>query len=129
MPLTYGTGPLGEALGAMSLGATPRAAPASSAAVLAAGAVGAKMLSMETGFRSHTCGDLRLADVESTVSLCGWVQQSRDMNHFAFVDLRDRYGITQCVFHNEATEEATALYEGAKKLGREWVVQVTNCPL
>ena len=63
--------------------------------------------SLTTAMRTHTCGELRLADEGKTVTLCGWVQTARDMNHFAFVDVRDRYGITQALFPNEegASEE------------------------
>ena len=57
----------------------------------AAGAAPA-VCSVGTGLRTHHCGELRLGDVDKQVKLTGWVQQSRDMNHFAFVDLRDRYG-------------------------------------
>lgn len=77
-----------------------------------------------TSLRSHTCGQLRLTDEGNEVTLCGWVQTARDMNHFAFVDVRDRYGITQCVFPN--TDATKALYTMAQKLGREFVVKVTG---
>ena len=81
---------------------------------------------LATGYRTHTCNELRMAHVGVEVSLVGWVQQSRDMKHFAFVDLRDRYGITQVVFDNPgAGGDATALanYEAARALGREYVVR------
>lgn len=88
-------------------------------------------VSTSTHYRTHTCGALRLADVGKEVTLSGWVQISRDMNHFAFVDLRDRYGITQCVFTNPAGSEADAeaikeRYDTARKAGREWVLQITG---
>ena len=84
---------------------------------------------VSTGLRSHSCNELRLEHVGQTVKLCGWVQQARDMNHFAFVDLRDRYGITQIVFINpaegsEGAAEAKARYEMANSLGREFVIAV-----
>eukprot|EP00656_Telonema_subtile_P011174 TRINITY_DN15501_c0_g1_i1.p1 TRINITY_DN15501_c0_g1~~TRINITY_DN15501_c0_g1_i1.p1 ORF type:complete len:356 (-),score=110.77 TRINITY_DN15501_c0_g1_i1:5-1072(-) len=79
-----------------------------------------------TGYRSHSCGALRLSHVGQTVKLCGWVQASRDQKHFCFVDLRDRYGITQCVADNGEDPTMKALYEKATTLGREWVVQVTG---
>lgn len=64
------------------------------------------------------------------MTLCGWVQASRDMNHFAFVDLRDRYGITQCVFQNpgdaNGAADSVANYKLAGSLGREFVVQITG---
>lgn len=74
-----------------------------------------------TGYRTHTCGELRMTNVGEKVSLTGWVQKCRDKN-IAFMDLRDRYGITQCVFDPEKGD--TELYETARKCGREWVVQV-----
>jgi len=69
-----------------------------------------------------------MSDQGKTVTLCGWVQTARDMNHFAFVDVRDRYGITQAVFPNgdDATKEQKAMYAVAQKLGREFVVSVTG---
>eukprot|EP00617_Octactis_speculum_P009555 CAMPEP_0185797288 /NCGR_PEP_ID=MMETSP1174-20130828/161533_1 /TAXON_ID=35687 /ORGANISM="Dictyocha speculum, Strain CCMP1381" /LENGTH=626 /DNA_ID=CAMNT_0028492711 /DNA_START=148 /DNA_END=2028 /DNA_ORIENTATION=- len=85
---------------------------------------------LKTGYRTHTCDELRIGHVGKSVSLCGWVQVSRDMNHFAFVDLRDRFGITQVVFDNPGHaegEEAAKLavnYETAKGLGREYVIRV-----
>ncbi len=78
-----------------------------------------------TGYRTHTCEELRMANVGATVKLCGWVQNSRDMNHFAFVDLRDRYGITQIVCVNTADDPVLkANYELARGLGREFVIAV-----
>ena len=74
-------------------------------------------------FRSNTCGELRLADAGSKVTLAGWVQRVRKMGGMTFVDLRDRYGITQVVFN---TEHDSALNEAANRLGREFVIQVTG---
>ena len=74
-------------------------------------------------FRSHTCGELRLADAGKNVTLAGWVQRARKMGGMTFVDLRDRYGITQLVFNAEVNAE---LCEQASRLGREFVIQVTG---
>ncbi|MBP6389478.1 MAG: aspartate--tRNA ligase [Flavobacteriales bacterium] len=74
-------------------------------------------------FRTHTCGALRLADAGSTVTLAGWVQRTRDLGAMTFVDLRDRYGITQLTFN---TDSDATLRETARTLGREFVVQVTG---
>ncbi|HVN56862.1 MAG TPA: aspartate--tRNA ligase [Bacteroidales bacterium] len=74
-------------------------------------------------YRTHTCGELNLADKGKTVTLAGWVQRSRDFGGMTFIDLRDRYGITQLVF-NMATNPA--LCEEARKLGREYVVRVNG---
>lgn len=71
--------------------------------------------------RTHNCGELRLANVGQTVMLSGWVQRTRKMGGMTFVDLRDRYGITQLVFNEEKDAD---LCEKANKLGREYVVQV-----
>ena len=72
-------------------------------------------------YRTKTCGDLRVNDAGSEVTLAGWVQRSRKMGGMTFVDLRDRYGITQLVF-NEASDKS--LCDCANKLGREYCVQV-----
>ena len=72
-----------------------------------------------TYYRTNTCGELRLADAGKTVTLVGWVQRARKMGGMTFVDLRDRYGITQLVFEGELVEKASCL-------GREWVIQATG---
>ncbi len=74
-------------------------------------------------YRTRTCGELRLSDAGSVVTLAGWVQRSRKMGGMTFVDLRDRYGITQLVF-NEAVD--AGLCERANKLGREYCIQVSG---
>ena len=74
-------------------------------------------------YRTHTCGELRLANAGETVTLAGWVQRTRKMGGMTFVDVRDRYGITQAVFEEAADAE---LCEQANRLGREYVVQVTG---
>ncbi|MEE1365709.1 MAG: aspartate--tRNA ligase [Muribaculaceae bacterium] len=72
-------------------------------------------------YRDKTCGELRIEDCGKEVTLSGWVQRTRKMGGMTFVDIRDRYGITQVVFNNEVNEE---LCESANKLGREFVIQV-----
>jgi len=72
-------------------------------------------------FRSMTCGQLRLADVDKEVILAGWVQRVRKMGGMTFIDLRDRYGITQLVFNQEVD---ASLCEKANHLGREFVIQI-----
>ncbi len=72
-------------------------------------------------YRTHTNGELRLSDAGKKVTLAGWVQRSRKMGALTFIDLRDRYGITQLVF-NEDTNKT--LCESANKLGREYVIQI-----
>lgn len=74
-------------------------------------------------YRTNTCGELRLSDAGKQVTLAGWVQRSRRMGGMTFVDLRDRYGITQLVF-NEAID--AQLCEKANKLGREFCIQITG---
>jgi aspartyl-tRNA synthetase len=72
-------------------------------------------------YRSHTCGELSIENVGIEVKLSGWVQKSRDLGGMTFVDLRDRYGLTQLVFNMESDTE---LCGQARKLGREYVIQV-----
>ncbi|MCC8144460.1 MAG: aspartate--tRNA ligase [Tannerellaceae bacterium] len=74
-------------------------------------------------YRTITCGELRLAHVDQEVTLAGWVQKTRKMGGMTFVDIRDRYGITQLAFNQEINAE---LCEQANKLGREYVIQVTG---
>ncbi|MBQ7942011.1 MAG: aspartate--tRNA ligase [Muribaculaceae bacterium] len=74
-------------------------------------------------YRTRTCGELRIADAGKQVTLAGWVQRLRKMGAMTFVDLRDRYGITQIVFNNEVNE---ALCDAANQLGREYVIQLTG---
>ncbi|MDE6524020.1 MAG: aspartate--tRNA ligase, partial [Paramuribaculum sp.] len=74
-------------------------------------------------YRTNTCGELRLSDAGREVTLAGWVQRARKMGGMTFVDLRDRYGITQIVFESDSD---TALFDAANKLGREFVVQVSG---
>jgi len=74
-------------------------------------------------YRTHTCGELTISNKGDKVTLAGWVQRSRDFGGMTFVDLRDRYGITQLVFN---VETDAALCEVARGLGREFVVQVTG---
>ena len=77
---------------------------------------------MKTKLRTHNCGELRIEHVGQTVRLCGWVQKSRDLGYILFVDLRDRYGITQISIKSEAAE----IYQEARKLGREFVISVSG---
>ena len=74
-------------------------------------------------YRTKTCGELRLTNAGETVTLAGWVQRARKMGGMTFVDLRDRYGITQLVFNNEVDAQ---LCEAANHLGREFVIQVSG---
>ena len=74
-------------------------------------------------YRTNTCGELRISNVGQTVTLAGWVQRSRKMGGMTFIDLRDRYGITQLVFNEETDAELCAQ---ANKLGREYIIQVTG---
>jgi aspartyl-tRNA synthetase len=73
--------------------------------------------------RSHTCGELRAEHIGSEVTLSGWVQKGRDLGGMTFIDLRDRYGITQIAFNMEVSEE---LCLKARSLGREFVIKVTG---
>lgn len=72
-------------------------------------------------YRTNTCGELRLQDVGKNVTLAGWVQRTRKMGGMTFVDVRDRYGITQIVFDESADAQ---LCERANRLGREYCVQI-----
>ncbi|HOV71563.1 MAG TPA: aspartate--tRNA ligase [Dysgonamonadaceae bacterium] len=74
-------------------------------------------------YRNKTCGELNLLNVNEEVTLAGWVHKIRKMGGITFIDLRDRYGITQLSFNEEVNPD---LFEKANKLGREWVVQVTG---
>lgn len=71
-------------------------------------------------YRTNTCGELNIHHVGQEVTLCGWLQRSRDLGGMTFIDLRDRYGITQLAFNMETNAE---LCEKARKLGREYVIQ------
>ena len=73
-------------------------------------------------YRSHTCGELRESDIDQEVTLAGWVQKTRDKGFVVWVDLRDRYGITQLIFDEERTSQE--LLEQGRTLGREFVIQV-----
>jgi aspartyl-tRNA synthetase len=77
-------------------------------------------LNKKAMYRTHTCGELNIKNEGQEVVLCGWVQKSRDLGGMTFVDLRDRYGITQLLFNMETNRE---LCESARKLGREFVVR------
>lgn len=74
-------------------------------------------------YRTKTCGELRLADAGTSVTLAGWVQRIRKMGGMTFIDLRDRYGITQLVFNNTAD---SSLFDAANRLGREYCIQVVG---
>lgn len=73
-------------------------------------------------YRTHTCGELRAANAGQVVTLAGWVQKTRDKGFMVWVDLRDRYGITQLIFDEQRSSQA--VFSQAKDLGREYVVQV-----
>lgn len=74
-------------------------------------------------YRTHTCGELTMKDAGQQVTLAGWMQRSRDMGGLTFIDVRDRYGITQLVFNMETN---ASLCAEARKLGREFVIQATG---
>ena len=74
-------------------------------------------------YRTNTCGELTIKNLGQQVTLCGWLQRSRDLGGMTFIDLRDRYGITQLAFNMETN---AALCEQARRLGREYVLQVTG---
>src|SRR5690606_22913606 len=73
-------------------------------------------------YRSHSCGELNASQINNEVTLAGWVQKSRDKGFMIWVDLRDRYGITQLIFDEQRT--AKEVFEKAKTLGREFVIQI-----
>ena len=75
-------------------------------------------------YRTHSCGALTASDINKEVTLAGWVQKSRDKGFMIWIDLRDRYGLTQLIFDEERT--AVDLMEKAKNLGREFVIQITG---
>src|ERR1700761_1231523 len=84
--------------------------------------------------RTHTCGELTLQDAGKEVTLCGWVFRSRDQGGMVFIDLRDRYGLTQLVFLNpekmadgkKLPTNSQKLYDDCKTLGREYVIKATG---
>ena len=73
-------------------------------------------------YRTHNCGELRISDLGKQVTLSGWVQKSRDKGFMVWVDLRDRYGISQLIFDEERTSKD--ILQNAKSLGREFVIQI-----
>ena len=73
--------------------------------------------------RTHNCGELKLENLGETITLCGWVQKNRDLGGMTFIDLRDRYGITQLAFNMDTNSN---LCEKARSLGREYVVEITG---
>jgi aspartyl-tRNA synthetase len=73
--------------------------------------------------RTHTCGELNISNLGQSVTLCGWVQKSRDLGGTTFIDMRDRYGLTQLVFN---TDSDAILREKSRELGREFVIKVTG---
>jgi aspartyl-tRNA synthetase len=75
-------------------------------------------------YRTHNCGELRISDLGKQVTLSGWVQKSRDKGFLVWVDLRDRYGISQLIFDEERTSKD--ILKNAKSLGREFVIQITG---
>ena len=75
-------------------------------------------------YRTHNCGELRLSDSNTKVTLCGWVQKSRDKGFMVWIDLRDRYGITQLIFDEQRSSKE--LFNKAKSIGREFVIQVSG---
>ncbi len=75
-------------------------------------------------YRTHTCGELRIEDKQKEVTLSGWVQKIRDKGFMVWVDLRDRYGVTQLIFDEERTPKE--MMEKASRLGREFVIQATG---
>ncbi len=80
-------------------------------------------LLFSTMLRTHTCGELNISNLGESVTLCGWVQKSRDLGGTTFIDVRDRYGLTQLVFN---TDTDASLRETARELGREFVIKVSG---
>lgn len=74
-------------------------------------------------YRTHTCGCLRACNVNETVTLAGWVQKVRNLGAMTFIDLRDRYGLTQITVEEHSAAEVR---EAASRVGREWVLRVTG---
>ena len=74
--------------------------------------------------RTHTCGELRLQHINETITLCGWVQGVRDKGALLWIDLRDRYGITQITIETEKT--SGNITDIARTLGREFVIRVSG---
>src|SRR5210317_2473358 len=77
--------------------------------------------------RTHNCGELRIEDVNQQVTLCGWVQKVRDKGGLIWIDLRDRYGVTQLVIDESKTKKG--IVDTARKLGREFVVKAEGTVL
>src|SRR3989449_4429253 len=82
------------------------------------------MESIETRYRSHTCGQLRKSDVGKEVKLSGWVHSYRDHGGLVFIDLRDREGLTQLVFDPDACGQAA--HDEARKIRSEWVLSISG---
>ncbi|MDD4395352.1 MAG: OB-fold nucleic acid binding domain-containing protein, partial [Bacteroidales bacterium] len=78
---------------------------------------------MKTTLRTHTCGELNAQNINEKVTLCGWIQKIRKLGGMTFIDLRDRYGITQLAFNNETNP---VLCKQIEPFGREWVIQITG---
>ena len=78
---------------------------------------------MKTSLRTHTCGELTANNIGEKVTLCGWIQKIRKLGGMTFIDLRDRYGITQLAFNAETNPD---LCKQIEPFGREWVIQVTG---
>ncbi|RYZ80051.1 MAG: aspartate--tRNA ligase, partial [Moraxellaceae bacterium] len=76
--------------------------------------------------RTHTCGELNMSHLGQSVTLCGWVQKTRDLGGTTFIDVRDRYGLTQLVLN---VDTHAALREKARELGREFVIKVSGTVL
>ena len=73
--------------------------------------------------RTHTCGELRISDVQKVVTICGWVQRIRNLGGMTFIDIRDRYGVTQVVIDEKSSNELHSIVE---RLGREFEVPVSR---